>query len=290
MGAHETGSAAKPFLYCLNTSTIRGQGLDLPAEMRVAAEAGYDGVEPWMEELDRHVEAGGSLGELARAADGLGLSIENGIAFFEWVVDDAGRRARGFEEARRCMDVLSRLGCRRLAAPPYGATDAADLDLRAAAERYAELLEVGERYGVTPLVEFWGASRSLARLGEAVFVAVESGRSDACVLADVFHMHKAGSPFGGLRLLGPTALGLLHVNDFPADVPRAALTDADRVHPGDGAAPWGQILRDIHAAGFRGPLSLELFNEAYWRRDALHVAREGLEKLRRLVQAALGCS
>ena len=276
MAAHET----EPFAYCLNTSTIRGHGLDLPAAMRVAAEAGYGGIEPWIEELDRHVEAGGSLDELARTAGDLGLSIENGIGFFEWIVDDEARRAAAFEEARRNMDMLARIGCPRVAAPPFGATEAAGLDLRAAAGRYAELLAIGRQYGVRPVVEFWGASQCLGRLSEAVLVAVESGEPDACVLADVFHMYRAGSPFGGLALV--------HVNDYPGAGPREALTDADRVYPGDGAAPWPQILSGLRAAGFRGPLSLELFNEAYWRRDARSVAREGLEKLRRLVQASAG--
>jgi 2-keto-myo-inositol isomerase len=276
---------AQPFAYCLNTSTIRGQGPDLPAAMRLAAEAGYDGIEPWIEELDRHVAAGGSLDDLARLAGDLGLRIENGIGFFEWIVDDDARRAAAFEEARRNMDMLARLGCPRVAAPPFGATDAAGLDLRAAAGRYAKLLEVGRRYGVTPVVEFWGASRCLGRLSEAVFVAVESGQPDACILADVFHMHRGGSPFGGLRLLGPTTLGLLHVNDYPAAGSAEALTDADRVFPGDGVAPWPEVLGALRAIGFRGPLSLELFNKAYWQRDALAVAREGLEKLRQLVAA-----
>jgi len=281
MVAHES----EPFTYCLNTSTIRAQVPDLPAAMRIAAEAGYDGIEPWIEELDRYTEAGGSLDHLARLASDLGLRIENGIGFFEWILDDDARRAAAFEEARRNMDMLARLGCPRVAAPPFGATDAADLDLRAAAARYAELLELGREYGVTPVVEFWGASQCLGRLSEAVFVAVESGQPDACVLADVFHMYRGGSRFGGLGLLGASTLALLHVNDYPAAGAPEELTDADRVFPGDGVAPWPEILGGLRAAGFRGPLSLELFNEAYWRRDASSVAREGLEKLRRLAQS-----
>ena len=282
MVAYESES----FAYCLNTSTIRAQVADLPAAMRIAAEAGYDGIEPWIEELDRYTEAGGALEDLARLAGDLGLRIENGIGFFEWIVDDDARRAAAFEQARRNMDMLARVGCPRVAAPPFGATDAAGLDLRAAGERYAELLEVGREYGVTPVVEFWGASQCLGRLSEAVFVAVESGQPDACVLADVFHMYRGGSAFGGLRLLGPGTLALLHVNDYPVADSPDSLTDADRVFPGDGVAPWPQLIGDLRAIGFRGPLSLELFNEAYWQRDALSVAREGLEKLRRLVRAA----
>ena len=40
----ETGT----FRYCLNTSTIRGQKLGFIREIEIAAQAGYDGIEPWI--------------------------------------------------------------------------------------------------------------------------------------------------------------------------------------------------------------------------------------------------
>src|SRR5438067_2073354 len=54
-------SPAEPFGYCLNTSTIRGQGLGLAAEIELAAKVGYQAVEPWLGELDKFVKDGGSL-------------------------------------------------------------------------------------------------------------------------------------------------------------------------------------------------------------------------------------
>jgi hypothetical protein len=47
------------------------------------------------------------------------------------------------------------------------------------------------------------------------------------------------------------------------------------------------MIRGLHAAGFRGFLSLELFNEDYWKQPALDVARTGLEKMKAVVRAAL---
>jgi sugar phosphate isomerase/epimerase len=285
-----TGSKSeegKPFRYCLNTSTIRGQALALPEEVDLAARAGYDGIEAWIREMDAHAAVGRALEDVGKRVCDLGLSVESAIGFFEWVVDDDALRLRGMEEARRNMEMCQRIGCARLAAPPFGATGLEGLDLGAAARRYRELMELGDAFGVTPVVEFWGVSKSLSRLSEAVFVALESGRPDACVLADVFHMFKGGSPYEGFRLLGPRTLALLHLNDFPAGRPHETLTDADRVYPGDGAAPLARILRDLHEAGWAGTLSLELFNESYWRRDALAVARTGLEKMQACVEAAL---
>jgi len=280
-------AANEPFTYGLNTSTIRGAELSLPDEINLCAEAGYDGIEPWIRELDAYVAGGGSLADLARRTADRGLAVPNAIGFFAWIVDDADARCAGLEEARRNFEMCAAIGCERLAAPPFGATDAAGLDLRQAAERYAELCRIGAEFGVTPMVEFWGASRCLSRLGEAMLIAVESGCDQACVLADVYHMYKGGSPAAGLAKLSPGALGLLHYNDYPADPPRETIADADRVYPGDGVAPLATFVRCLDGIGYRGMLSLELFNEAYYRQGAAEVARTGLEKMRATVAAAL---
>jgi sugar phosphate isomerase/epimerase len=282
-----TRARSEPFGYCLNTSTIKGQGLGIVQEAELAAKAGYDGIEPWVSELDAYASTGGSLKDLGKRFADLGLSVENLIGFFEWLVEDKAVRRKALKEARRNLEMARKVGCKRLAAAPMGMTNTPGLDLAQAAERYRQLLEIGEDYGVVPMVEFWGMSKSLFRLGEAVHIAIESGRRDACVLADVFHMYKGAGTHDGLKLLGPTTLGLFHMNDYPATPPRNKITDAARVYPGDGVAPLRQIFQDLNAAGYRGILSLELFNAEYWKQDALVVLRTGLEKMRTAVQNAL---
>jgi sugar phosphate isomerase/epimerase len=140
--------------------------------------------------------------------------------------------------------------------------------------------------GVVAQVEVWGFSKSLSRLGETALVAIESGHPRACVLADVYHLHKGGSGFEGLKLLGPQALQVFHMNDYPADPPREKITDAHRVYPGDGVAPLKAMLRDLRRLGFAGFLSLELFNRDYWKQDAMLVARTGLEKMRAVAESS----
>ena len=46
-------------------------------------------------------------------------------------------------------------------------------------------------------------------------------------------------------------------------------------------------LRSLRDLGFRGALSLELFNRDYWKQDANLVARTGLAKMKTLVRQAL---
>jgi len=269
-----------PFGYCLNTSTIEGQKLSIVEKIEIASKAGYQAIEPWIRELDLYVKNGGNLIDLGKRIKDSGLTVPSAIGFVEWLVDDETRRKKGLEEAKRNMDMVQRIGGTRLAAPPAGATQQTDLSLFKAAKRYRALLDLGDQMGIVAELELWGFSKALSRLGEVAFVAIESGHPKACILLDIYHIYKGGSDFQGLRFLSGSVLPVIHFNDYPAEPPRASITDAQRVYPGDGVAPLKSILHDLRVIGFRGFLSLELFNRDYWSQDALQVARTGLEKMK----------
>jgi 2-keto-myo-inositol isomerase len=277
-----------PFRYCLNTSTIRGQKLPIAEVIAIAAKAGYDGIEPWIDELDRHVKGGGTLADLRKRISDHGLTVESGIGFPQWIVDDEATRKKALEQAKREMEMIAAIGGARIAAPAAGATDIEGFNLTHAAERYRALLEVGDQTGVVPMVEVWGFSKTLQRLGEAVHVAIGANHPKACILADIYHLYKGGSGIEGLRLLSAGSMHVIHVNDYPGAPPPATITDAHRVYPGDGIAPVGEVVRILKQIGFDGALSLELFNETYYKQDALQVAKTGLEKTKAAVHAALG--
>ena len=89
------------FLLGLNTSTIRGQKLSIVEEIELARKAGYQAMEPWIDELERYAGSGGSLEDLGKRFRDAGISVESAIGFFDWVVDDQERRRKGLESARR---------------------------------------------------------------------------------------------------------------------------------------------------------------------------------------------
>lgn len=276
-----------PFRYCLNTSTIRGQKLGLEKEIDVAAQAGYQGIEVWGSTVQEYVKAGGKLPDVRKRIEDRGLTVENAISFCRWVADDDVARAEGVEQLGREMDLLAQIGGKRIAAPPVGATDKPGLDLMKAAERYRAILDLGDKTGVTPILELWGASKNLHRIGQCMFVVIESGHSKACMLGDVYHIYKGGSDFAGLKMISPAAMPILHMNDYPADPPRDKIGDRDRVMPGDGIAPLPRILRDLRDNGSRAVLSLELFSPAYWEKDAMEVATTGLARMKVAVEKSL---
>ena len=272
-----------PFRYCLNTATIRGHKLGIVKEIELTAQAGYDAIEPWVDSIEEYIRNGGSLPELKKRISDSGLTVEGAIGFPEWIVDDDTRRSKGLERAKQEMDLMAQIGGKRFAAPPAGATGLPKLELMKLAERYRALLEVGEQLGVVPELEVWGFSQNLGRLSECVAVAMETGHRNACVLPDVFHMYKGGSDLHGIRLLGPEAIQVLHVNDYPNDPPREKIDDRYRQYPGDGVAPLSDLLQTLRRTGGRKVLSLELFNPKYWSEDALGVAKTGLARMKAVV-------
>jgi sugar phosphate isomerase/epimerase len=280
-------SKEEPFGYCFNTSTVRGQKLTLDEQVELTAKAGYDAIEPWVRDIQAFADKGGDLDKLRGRIEELGITVESAIGFANWIVDGDQKRAEGLKTARRDMKLVKAIGGTRIAAPPVGATNQEDLDLFKAAERYRDLLELGKEEQITPQLELWGFSKSISRLGELMFVAVESGHPDACMLLDIYHIYKGGSDFQGLELINSKKVHVFHVNDYPADPPRETISDADRVHMGDGVAPTSMILQTIYKNGFRGMLSLELFNRTYWEQDALQVASTGLAKMRASVRKAM---
>jgi sugar phosphate isomerase/epimerase len=275
-----------PFRISLNTSTIRGQKLPLEQEIKIASRAGYQGIEPWVEEIEKYVAAGGSLHDLGARLRDAGLAMPSAIGFAEWIVDDDTQRAHGLEQMKRDMELVAQLGGTHIAAPCAGAPMQKNMDPVRIAERYGAIVDIGVACGVLPMIEVWGFSEPLKRLGQAVFAAVESGRDRACVLADVYHLYKGGSSLEGLALLRGATLPVLHINDYPANPPQATITDADRVYPGDGIAPIGRLFEILRRIGFEGFLSVELFNESYWKQDAAQVAKTAIDKVHELIRRA----
>jgi sugar phosphate isomerase/epimerase len=285
--AQPVSTAGSQVRYGLNMSTVRGQKLSVPDQVDLAAQTGYDAIEPWVGDLRQYEQSGGSLSDLKKRIADHGLKVASAIGFAEWIVNDDQRRRAGLEQARRDMDLVAKIGGTHIAAPPAGATKETNLNLLHAAERYRALVQIGADMGVIPQVEVWGHSTTLSKLGECVLVAAESRHPQACVLLDVYHLYKGGSEFAGLRLLSGAAMHCFHMNDYPATPPRETIRDADRVYPGDGIAPLDKLLRDLLTTGFQGTLSLELFNPEYWKQDALTVAKTGLAKMKESVARAL---
>jgi 2-keto-myo-inositol isomerase len=277
--------AVDKFGYCLNMATLRGHKLGFVKELEIASKAGFTMVEIWIDSLQEFLAKGGKVSEVNKYLQDFNITAANAIGFAKWIVDDDVVRKQGVEQMKKEMDLLAQIGCKRVAAPPVGATDKAGLDLRKAAERYRAILELGDQSGVVPHLELWGFSKNLCTTAEVMFVALQSGHPSARILLDVYHLYKGGSSLETLPLIAKRAVEVIHVNDYPAK-PTETIVDADRVHPGDGTAPVKRILDILNDPQKPLIISEEVFNAAYYKQDPLEVAKTAMTKMRKITGEA----
>ena len=283
--AEEKKPAGK-FRFCLNTSTISGQKSGLQKYVEVAAKAGYDGLELWVQDVKEFKAQGKSLKDLKKFLDDSHLTVDDAIGFAPWMVDDENQRMAGFEQMRVEMELMAELGCTRIAAPSAGVKADTKLDLIKVGERYKQLLDLGRQTGVMPQLEFWGSSPVFYSMGQALMAAAAANDRDVKILPDVYHLFRGNSGFESLKMVNGNLIDVIHFNDYPSSIPREEQKDKDRLYPGDGVAPLKQILADLANMGGTKVLSLELFNPEYWKNDLLTIAKTGLEKMKKAVANA----
>lgn len=273
-----------PWPLGLNTSTIRPAGFREKIEVTMAA--GYDCIELWGNDLEDYENDGGDLEELGAELRELGLGLPNVIGLWNAIPPTWEAFEDGLGATKERIRRAAAVGGERIAAVPM--PDREGMDLKQDAAMYRELLRIGrEEYGVTVAFEFLGFLEGLNRLSQACAIAIEADDPDACIVNDLYHMYRGGSGFEGLQLISGSMIGVFHWNDVPPEPPREELEDAHRVLPGDGILPIEEALRTLRAIGYKGALTLELFNRDLWERPAEEVARLGLEKMRAGVRNAL---
>ncbi|HOC70800.1 MAG: Inosose isomerase [Candidatus Hydrogenedentes bacterium ADurb.Bin101] len=288
--AHADANAPKryqdgisPWPLVMNTSTIRPASLE--DKLRVTAEAGWDGIELWINELEEHEKSGGNLKELGQRIKDMGLYVPNIIGLW----DAMPSTPEGFEASlpatRERMRRSSEVGSLHVAAIP--APDREDFDLNWGAEMYRELMRIGrEDYNLQVAFEFVGFMKGVHRLGQACAVALDANDSKACLIMDTFHLFRGGSGFNALGLIQGALIANFHFNDVPGDIPREEQGDEHRLYPGDGILPLAQVLQSLKAIGYEKALSLEIFKRDYWELPPAQVAADGLRKTRESIAAA----
>lgn len=272
------------FTYSLNLSTIRGQKLGFMGELETAAKAGYGSVEIWIDTLHEYLAKGGKIAGIKSRLNGLGLQIENCIAFAKWVVDDETTRKQALEQMKSEMGLVAEIGCKRMAATGMGLTNDTTITLDTIAERYRTVLGLGLSMNVIPLLEMWGFQKQMSTASEVTYCAMQSGGSQAKILLDVFHLYKGNTPLDTLSFINPGINPILHMNDYPSTLSQSVITDADRIYPGDGVAPIKRILQILQHRDEPLILSAELFNAAYYKQDALTVAKTALAKMKEVAE------
>jgi 2-keto-myo-inositol isomerase len=261
-------------IFCLNTSTIKPQ--PLLEKIRLTAEAGYAGVELWINDLYEHVGRGGEIRDVENALADHGLIVPCTIAMRQWGEAGELEYPLMLEEARRRMELAARIGSPYIVAtPPREPCELAQLTAR-----YRDLLRIGREVGIRPTFEYISFFGSASRLDQAWQVVRDAGEDDATLILDAFHNWNSHSSLDDLRQVPLERISHYHFDDAAGDIPAGEQKDPDRVMPGEGAIDLRAEVKVLREKGYDGTVSLELFNAALWRRDPAEVLRRGLERMR----------
>ncbi|MBO9561671.1 MAG: sugar phosphate isomerase/epimerase [Niastella sp.] len=263
-----------PWPICLDTATIRPASLD--DKVKIAAKAGFDAIEPWDGELEKYEADGGNLKDLGKKIRDLGLFVPSVIGL--WNALPPGKEAfdASLKDTRRRMRMAADIGAKHIQTIPNTVGD--NYDQKYVAARYRDIIEIGlKEFNIHPALVFVKYF-PLKTMGQAMGIALDANHPGAMIIPDTYHMYISEGGFEGLPLISGKSIAIFQFGDAPATPAIAQLEDKHRVYPGDGILPLPKILKDLKSTGFTGCVSLELYNNDYWKEDLQKVAETGLRK------------
>jgi sugar phosphate isomerase/epimerase len=252
----------------LNTATTKR--LTLVEALSAAQRAGLSHVGLWR---DRVVEVG--LPAAARLVAESGLTVTSLCrGGFLTAADPEGRQA-ALEDNRRAIEEAATLGTRELIMVVGGLVDG-EKDLGAArervADRIAELVPYAAEHDVRlvlePLHPMYAADRAvLSTLEQGLDLATPFPIDTVGVVVDTFHVWWDPKLSEQIARAGREGrLASYQVCDF--NLPIAADALLSRGMMGDGVIDFATIGREVTAAGYCGPVEVEIFNADIWAADA----------------------
>ncbi len=256
----------------------------LGEKLDAAARIGFDGVEIFENDL---LTFNGTPAEVRRMCEDLGLAITLFQPFRDFEAMPDAARARNLDRAERKFDVMEQLGaelvlvCSNTQAAAIDDDACAAADLAAMAERAAAR---GMRVGFEALA--WG--RHVNRWGHAWRIVQQAAHPALGLIVDSFHTLAVGDDPSGIADVPGERLFFVQLADAPLltmDV--LSWSRHYRNFPGQGGLDVTGFLRAVHASGYTGPLSLEVFNDDFRSAPARLIARDGLRSLA-LVEAQAG--
>lgn len=99
------------------------------------------------------------------------------------------------------------------------------------------------------------------------------------LVIDTFHIHITRASFEKIKEIPLKKLWIIHVNDAPPK-PIETLTDKDRVLPGEGIMNISTLSQTLKEINYNKYISVELFNEKYWKENPFEVAKKAKESLK----------
>ncbi|MEV7289602.1 sugar phosphate isomerase/epimerase family protein [Streptomyces sp. NPDC093252] len=264
--------------FSINQMTVRQ--LSLPELAETCGELGVRGVGLWRAPVHAYgVEAAATLMRDA----GLRVTTLCRGGFF--TAADPRERAAALDDNRRAVEEAATLGTDTLVLVSGGLPPGSK-DLRGARERIADALAElgpyaqarGVRLAIEPLHPMYAADRCVvSTLAQALDLAERFPAEQVGVTVDTYHLWWDDRAPEQIARAGAT--GRLHafqLADWITPLPEGVLEGRGQL--GDGSVDLREWRGYAEAAGYTGPIEVELFNAGLWARDGREVLTETAER------------
>jgi 4-hydroxyphenylpyruvate dioxygenase len=256
----------------------------LPEKLEAAAAIGFDGVEIFENDL---LTFEGSPQDVRYLAESLGLAITCFQPFRDFESMPEPQRARNMDRAERKFDVMQQLGADLLLVCSNVSPVSIDDDARAATD-LAEMAERAQKRGLRVGFEALAWGKNVNRWRHAWKIVEAAAHPALGLIVDSFHTLALGDDLSGLAIVPAEKIFLAQLADAPKlSMDVLSWSRHFRNFPGQGQLPVTSFVSELIGAGYRGPLSLEIFNDEFRSAPARLMARDGLRSLL-LVEAEAG--
>lgn len=251
-------------MHRLAIHTITTKQWDLPTALRKYSAAGVTGVGVWRQWLE-----GRSLGESKKMLDDHGLAAVSLVrgGFFPGI-SEAGRQA-ALDDNRRALDEAAAIGAPQLvlvcgAKPELSLAENRRQITDGIAACIDHAAALGVKLAIEPLHPMYADCRSaINTLGQCNDLIDQLGSGHVGIAADVYHIWWDPQLESEIQRAGTRIIGF-HVCDWLTPT-----TDFlnDRGLMGEGCIDIKGIRAMVDAAGFHGPIEVEIFSTRHWSRD-----------------------
>lgn len=248
----------------------------LDEKLAAVSAAKFDGIELFDQDL---VNAPASPREVALRCADLGLAIE----LFQPVRDLEGVAPEHFpatlRRLARKLDVMEQLGVTTLLACSNALPTAID-DPDLSAEQLSRLGDLVHERGATLAFEALAWGTHVNRLHQAWDIVERADHPAVGLAVDTFHLLSRGDDATALRGIPGERIAFLQIADAP--LLRTDVLEWSRHHrcfPGQGTLDVASVVAATIDAGYRGPLSLEVFSDIVREADPRSTALDAMRSL-----------
>ncbi|WP_280151391.1 sugar phosphate isomerase/epimerase and 4-hydroxyphenylpyruvate domain-containing protein [Piscinibacter sp. XHJ-5] len=248
----------------------------LPQKLEAIAAAGFDGIELFEPDFTLW---SGSAAELRQRCADLGLAIELFQPFRDFEGMPDAQFARSLERAERKFDLMQALDCSLMLVCSNVSPLALDDGERAAAQLH-ELAQRAGRRGLRVGFEALAWGRHVKRWRQAWHIVERAKHPQLGLILDSFHTLSLQDDLSSLAEVPGERIFFVQMADAP--LMRLDVIDWARHHrnfPGQGQLDVVGFFEHVVRAGYRGPLSLEIFNDVFRETPNRRIAVDAMRSL-----------